>query len=123
MSAFATFSGFASEFHTRAAGETVTVTPRTAAGAGTAATPPALVLRDPLGVRATDNQQRLEYKVVVQIAMADYPDGAGGGGGIPNVKSDTVAVAVRTGDTVKTTMKVAAILSQVGGMWHLGLGG
>lgn len=103
-------------------GEDVVVTPKLANGSfGTPATVKATVLRDRLAPRGTDNGQRLEYAVVVQIAMADYPDGTGGGSGRPNINGDKIDVFVRKGDTVKANKIVSTIISQVGQMWVLGL--
>lgn len=111
MSAYDTFAGYAAAFSRSARGELVTITPK----GGDPVAVRAVVLRDPLDSRATDGHRRLEYSIEVQVAKADYPADQ------PTIGADTIAVAVRAGDTVKTTRVVSVLLGQDGGVWSLGL--
>lgn len=114
MSQIDPFLADAASFLGMTQGEVVTITPKV--GSVLALTD-VVVLRDPLNTRVTDDQQRPRYGIELLIPMAEYP----AAGVAINLSGDTATIALRRGGTVKTTRRIAALLGQVNGMWHVGL--
>lgn len=109
------FDSFAADslapFLTQGVGEPATITPK----GGQPKAVSVIVLRGHLQTRATDGGSQPQYELQIQVAMSEYP------GTVPTIKGDTVEIAVRKGDTVKSRRTVAAILGSTGAMWTLGL--
>lgn len=116
MSQIDPFLADAASFQGMTQGEAVTINVK---GGSPVPLANVIVLRDPLNTRVTDDQQRLRYGIELLIPAASYP----GSGGAPamNINGDTATLSLRRGGTVMTTRRIAALLGQVNGMWHVGL--
>src|SRR5574343_292898 len=89
--------------------ESITYTP----SGGAAVTVSAIVNRNPLQTRGTDNNARLEFEIEIEVAVESVA--------AVILNGDTVALKKREGDTADTTFKVSHIVQQDSGMWRLGL--